>query len=236
MAFYGPLHAEEKDMSNTEIVLSDLGSPFTTNAKYILLGGTLLTGFVALNKKDYSEKAANRVAHDPPLGDYGYIGEALGWGYLNALYTLGHLTHGYFTGQDKSLERAEVMMDASFYTLLTTAAIKTSIKSKRPEFPDENDSFPSGHASMSFAFASVVTAEHGLYWGLPAYAIASFISVSRINDGRHWVHDIIAGATIGASYGWGVYLNHRKSETPFFLTILPNEDLKSANLLASYRF
>lgn len=231
-----PIYAKVNKASKADIILSDLGSPFTTDAKYILIGGTLITTFVALNKKDFSEKAANRVAHDPPLKNYGYIGEALGWGYLNAIYTLGYLTHGYIQEKGRSLERAELMMDASFYTLLTTASIKTAIKARRPEYPEENDSFPSGHASMSFAFASIVTAEHGLYWGLPAYAVASFISLSRVNDGRHWVHDVIAGATIGASYGWGVYLNHRKKKSPFFLTVLPGEDLKSATLVTSFRF
>tara|TARA_R110002072_G_scaffold534_2_gene3608 strand:- start:142562 stop:143251 length:690 start_codon:yes stop_codon:yes gene_type:complete len=228
--------AEEIEQSKTDIILSDLASPFTTDAKYILLGGTLITTYIALNKEDFSEKAANRVAHDPPLGNYGYIGEALGWGYLNAIYTMGHLIHGYFYKKDKSLQRAEMMADASFYTLLTTAAIKTAVKARRPEYPEENDSFPSGHASMSFAFASVVTAEHGLYLGLPAYVIASFISVSRVNDGRHWSHDVLAGATIGASFGWGVYLNHRKKKSPFFLTILPNADLKSATFMSAYSF
>ncbi|WP_164848546.1 phosphatase PAP2 family protein [Halobacteriovorax sp. HLS] len=231
-----PSYAEITEASKTDIILSDLGSPFTTNAKYIFIGGSLITAFVALNKEDFSEKAANRVTHDPPLGNYGYIGEALGWGYLNAIYSLSYLTHGYLYGKNRSLERAEMMIDASFYTLLTTASIKTAVKAQRPEYPEENDSFPSGHASMSFAFASIVTAEHGLYWGLPAYAVASFISLSRINDGRHWTHDVLAGATIGASYGWGVYLNHRKKKSPFFLTIIPSVDLKSATLMTSYRF
>ncbi len=219
-----------------DIILSDLASPVTTNAKYIVLGGALLTTYVYYNKEKFSEKAANRVAHDPPLGKYGYIGEVLGWGYLNAAYAIGSLFHGYYYGESKSLERAELMMDASFYTLLATASIKSVVNAERPEFPDESDSFPSGHASMSFAFASVITAEHGLYWGLPAYAVASLISLSRVNDGRHWAHDIIAGAAIGASFGWGVYLNHRKNKSPFFLTILPGGDLKSATLVSAYSF
>jgi hypothetical protein len=222
--------------SASDIIMSDLASPITTEAKYIFLGGAALTALIAFDKNEISKRAADRVAYEPPLKSYGYIGEALGWGYLNALYTIGHLTHAYVYDEQNSLERAELMMDASLYTLMTTAAIKTAVHSKRPEFPEEKDSFPSGHASMSFAFASVVTAEHGLYWGLPAYALASFISFSRINDGRHWLHDVIAGATIGASYGWGVYLNHRREKTPFFLTLLPGPKLKSANLKLTYRF
>ncbi len=136
----------------------------------------------------------------------------------------------------KSFERAELMLSASLYTVVTTAFLKTIIKAKRPEYPDEYDSFPSGHASLSFAFASIVTAEHGLYWGTSAYLIASYISLSRVNDGRHWSHDVIAGATIGASYGWGVYLNRRKKKTPFVFSILPGEDLNSATLVGALRF
>lgn len=218
------------------IALSDLATPITTDAKYILLAGSVLTSIVVLNKEDFSEKAARRVEHKPPLGNYGYVGEAIGWGYLNAVYALSHIGLGYYKKDKEFYEKAELMLDASFYTLLTTVSLKTVVKARRPEYPDESDSFPSGHASMAFAFASVVTAEYGWGWGVPSYTIASFISLSRVNDGRHWAHDIIAGATIGASYGWGVYWNHRKKNMPFMFSFVPIDSLESGYVRLTYKF
>lgn len=64
-------------------------------------------------------------------------------------------------------------------------------------------SFPSSHASVSFAFAvaTALAARHW-YWALPALTIAALISWSRIYLGLHFPSDIVAGALVGAASGW----------------------------------
>jgi hypothetical protein len=37
-----------------------------------------------------------------------------------------------------------------------------------------------------------------------AYSLAGFVAYSRMNDNQHWLHDVLAGATIGTSYGVGI--------------------------------
>jgi membrane-associated phospholipid phosphatase len=65
-----------------------------------------------------------------------------------------------------------------------------------------NDSFPSGHAAMSFAAATIVSHESGNRWvGLSAYSLASVVSYSRIYVEKHWASDVIAGAVLGYSVG-----------------------------------
>ena len=63
-------------------------------------------------------------------------------------------------------------------------------------------SFPSSHASVSFAFAvaTALAARHW-YWVLPALAVAALISWSRIYLGLHFPSDILAGALVGAASG-----------------------------------
>ena len=221
---------------DSDLILSDFTSPVTTQARYGLLIGAVATGFLLLEGHDLDGRAKTKSSNEPPLREYGYVGEVVGWGFLNGLYTIGFATDGYVNSKKKSLERAEMMMSSSFFTLLSTTALKVAIKRTRPAFPEKRDSFPSGHSSMAFNFASLVTAEHGLWWGLPAHAVAGFVSLSRVNDGWHWISDVFAGATIGLSYGWGVYLNRRKETPRFWFSAFPGPDAKSAGFSLSYSY
>jgi membrane-associated phospholipid phosphatase len=65
-----------------------------------------------------------------------------------------------------------------------------------PAFLPDVDSFPSGHATSVFAvaaaFASCYPALGPLF-----YALAAAVAVGRVYLARHYVSDIVAGATIG---------------------------------------
>lgn len=226
---------EQVELSKKELVTSDFTSPYSTDALYILSTGMLVSTILGNDDRNLDQQAKAQAEFDPPLKDFGYLGETLGWGYLNLLYVAGFAMHGYFKQNNLSKERAEIMFSSSTFTLLTTSILKVTVKRARPSFPSKEDSFPSGHASMSFNFASVVAAEHGTYWGIPAYALASFISYSRVNDGWHWVSDVLVGATIGASYGWGVHLN-RRNYNQFIFSFIPSVSSKGliANLSGTF--
>lgn len=57
-------------------------------------------------------------------------------------------------------------------------------------------SFPSGHASLSFAGASALAASRPA-WAAPAYAWAGGVSLSRVYNGMHYPSDVLAGALLG---------------------------------------
>lgn len=61
-------------------------------------------------------------------------------------------------------------------------------------------SFPSGHTSSSFAFATAVFANNKK-WGIAAYILAAVIGFSRIYLGVHYCTDVLAGAVLGIVYG-----------------------------------
>ncbi len=61
-------------------------------------------------------------------------------------------------------------------------------------------SFPSGHTSSSFAFATAVFANNKK-WGIGAYILAAVIGFSRIYLGVHYFTDVLAGAVLGVVYG-----------------------------------
>lgn len=60
-----------------------------------------------------------------------------------------------------------------------------------------HSSFPSGHTSDTFAVATVTQHYYGKKWGVPLYGLAALVGASRIEKGRHWPSDVLAGATIG---------------------------------------
>jgi membrane-associated phospholipid phosphatase len=81
-------------------------------------------------------------------------------------------------------------------------------------------SFPSGHASSSFATASSLAYSYGWKVGVPAYALASFVAISRVNENIHWLSDVVAGAALGIYWGHAsanINPNNKKSD----LTIMP---------------
>ncbi|MGZ3788381.1 MAG: phosphatase PAP2 family protein, partial [Bacteriovorax sp.] len=88
-------------------------------------------------------------------------------------------------------------------------------------------SFPSGHTTTAFAFASFVASEHPWYVGVPAYVMASYVGICRMQDNYHYLHDVLAGATIGMSYGIALSQSSKKDEdskSAFFLA--PTDELK----------
>lgn len=197
--------------------VDDLSSPINTNAKYIVYGGLAATTSVYFNRDLSRYKKRQSYDEAKPFGDYGFVGDLLGFGVLNSLYLIGNYSHGYFYKSESSYNNFDHMLKASAYTLGLTMILKKSISERRPGYPDDPDSFPSGHSSASFAFASVVAARHGWYYGAPAYLTALFVSFSRINDDFHYLHDVLFGATMGAAYGWGLYYNYESGRNYQFV-------------------
>ncbi len=79
-------------------------------------------------------------------------------------------------------------------------------------------SFPSGHASSSFATATSLAYAYGAKAGIPAFALASFVAASRVNENIHWLSDVVAGAALGIYWGRAAALNPAKES----YTILPS--------------
>ena len=85
--------------------------------------------------------------------------------------------------------------EAAALTLGVTFTLKQTIDAERPD--GGSQSFPSGHTSISFSAAEFVRKRYGWEYGAPLYAAAAFVGFSRVEAGRHYVRDVIAGAAIG---------------------------------------
>ena len=80
--------------------------------------------------------------------------------------------------------------------------IKYAAQRDRPS--GECCAFPSGHASATFATASVLERHFGYRGAWPTFVIASYVAASRLKDNRHFLSDVVMGAAIGTASGWTV--------------------------------
>jgi len=125
-----------------------------------------------------------------------YIGEtATLAGASLAIYATGRLRDApkvSHIGMD--LIRALVVDEA------ITQGLKYSVRRERPDGSDRH-SFPSGHASATFAVATVL--ERHVHWrmSVPVYLFASYVAMSRLHENKHFVSDVAFGATVGVIAG-----------------------------------
>ncbi|MGM9804348.1 MAG: phosphatase PAP2 family protein [Muribaculaceae bacterium] len=77
------------------------------------------------------------------------------------------------------------------------AAMKYTIRERRPYDVNERNSFPSGHVARAFRSAEAMRIRYGNWWGAGGYALATTVAYLRLRNGKHWVNDVIGGAGLG---------------------------------------
>ena len=125
------------------------------------------------------------------------------------------------TGRD--LLRAQVSV------VTWTYGIKYIADRTRPN--GDPRSFPSGHASTSFAAAMVLQEHYGWKLGVPAFAAAAYTSVSRVTDNYHWASDVAFGAVLGMVAGRTVTLHLRQTRVSVAPLKLPGGGAVMVSLL-----
>jgi membrane-associated phospholipid phosphatase len=87
-----------------------------------------------------------------------------------------------------------------------TQTLKYTTRRERPDLSSRN-SFPSGHASDTFAFATALERHLGWRYAVPAYMFSSYVAVSRLPANRHWFSDAVFGSAVGIIAGRTVTSN-----------------------------
>lgn len=111
------------------------------------------------------------------------------------------------------------LVRAQIVTQTLTAGIKLSARRTRPD--GTQFSFPSGHASTTFATATVLQRHLGWKAGVPAYALAGYVAASRVQVRRHYLSDVVLGATLGVVAGRSVTIGRGDAKFALGPSVVP---------------
>lgn len=114
--------------------------------------------------------------------------------------SLGTYAFGRWRDQPKVAHLGMDLLQAQIMTEILIEPIKLATRRTRPD-GSNNQSFPSGHAAVTFATATVIERHLGWRKSLLGYGIASYVAMSRIHDNRHYLSDVIFGAAVGSIAG-----------------------------------
>lgn len=135
------------------------------------------------------------------------------WG----LFWVGLALVFFLSGANNGRAMAIMTTVAVYSTLVVNYAVKSALHRERPVFDDpelgplvgvpSSKSFPSSHASMSFAAAAVLTYFHPSLW-YAFFGLALIISWTRVYVGVHYPSDVVAGTFVGLAMGlgWSLFL------------------------------
>jgi hypothetical protein len=150
--------------------------------------------------------------------DFFKPGEFLGELYTLLGFAVGTYAYGRAKDQPKVSHVGMDLIEALAVSEGLTQAIKYSTRRERPDGSSKN-SFPSGHAADTFAFATALERHLGWKGAVPAYIFASYVAMSRLPANRHWFSDVVFGASVGIISGRTVTRHGR--EYPVAVAAVP---------------
>ena len=153
--------------------------------------------FVALRTRGHWRPLEQALAIFSTTGNWGLF-----WVGLAALL--------WVSGADRGLPLMIFLPIFVYGTLILNFIIKTILRRERPAHSDpelqplvgvpSSKSFPSSHAAMSFAAASLLTYFYPPFFPL-FYGLALVMSWSRVYVGVHYPSDVVAGTVVGLAAG-----------------------------------
>lgn len=171
--------------------------------------GLLFLGAIAaLSPLDEPVRDGIQDARSSSGDDLAKVIRHVGQPEVYATVALGTVATGLLAG-NSNITRAGARISAGIALGgAVSTLIKLSLGRRRPfsaedqytfgPFSKADASFPSGHTMTAFALATGVSDEvHSLPVTIGMYTLATGVAWSRMNDNKHWLSDVVAGAAIG---------------------------------------
>ena len=171
---------------------ADFAALFSTHSIIPLAAGAAAYGLATIPEQDLERHFARGDVWGT-WGDPGkYIGHpAVMGGAAVSLFAVSRKSNNAkFRSLSYSLVQAMIVAAPFTYTL------KPAFHRLRPNGLDHM-AFPSGHSVDTFVFATVITDHYGWKAAIPSYAIAAYVSATRLEERKHHLTDTVGGAAIG---------------------------------------
>lgn len=183
------------------------------SVKRYVIPFTLIAGTLIATDRRTSEALPNTKDQTVWSGRVSQIGAA----YTLAAGSGAISLVGRLAGDRRATETGWLGLQAIAHAQIIVVGLKQMSNRERPlqneggvGFWHGGDSFPSGHATTSFAVAAVFAHEYSDHLAVPiaAYSVAGLVSLSRVSARRHWLSDIFVGGSTGFLIGRYVYKQH----------------------------
>ena len=143
---------------------------------------------------------ANLQSHYGTVNDVFAPGKYLGDTPEQVALSLGTYAFGRWRDQPKVAHLGMDLLQAQILTEMMVEPLKLSVRRLRPD-GSNRQSFPSGHAAITFATATVIERHLGWRKAALGYLIASYVASSRLHDNVHYLSDVVFGAAVGSIAG-----------------------------------
>ena len=104
-------------------------------------------------------------------------------------------TLGWALGHDGLRDAGLLLWPAQLATQAVVQGLKYTTRRARPD-GGELRSFPSGHAAGTWTTATVLYDRLGPRVGIPAYVVAAYIGLSRLQANKHHLGDVLFGFAV----------------------------------------
>lgn len=221
------LFTDQKTFWTAPFHMSERDWQWTVPVTFV--GAISLASDTAIEK--HAPTTPSTVSHAQTASNAGLAAMAAAGG---GMFILGH-----WKGNDQERETGLLAGEAGVDAALDVEAFKYIFGRERPFTGDDRgrffqggSSFPSLHATVSFAIASVIAHEYpGALTQFLAYGMATGISAARFAGQQHFYTDLLAGGALGWYLGRQVYRAHSHysdADVAKFGTFRKSEDLDTA--------
>lgn len=194
-----PALGAESVAASRSFLAHDLDRLVLPQSLHLLLAG----GGLALLAHGQDDADRMESMLDRPSVDVGIdVGNTYGHGTLLAGGALALYAAGAALGESNLRGAGGEMARSLVYTGVLVSAVKLGVNRTRPN--GGAYSFPSGHTAAAFAVAPVLAHRFGRLAAIPAYVLAVGTGLGRVEDRKHYLSDVLAGAAIGLAVGRAV--------------------------------